>query len=57
MPVTDRHHHLRTHRISGRLLRFRLGGAEAARPEQAATPSTTGRVRKTLFKEGALRIT
>lgn len=51
------HDYLRTHQISGPLLRFRLSGEEAAMREQAAVLSTTGRVGKTLVKEGALRVT
>ena len=51
------HDYLRTHLISGPLLRFRLADEEAALREQAAVLSTTGRVGKTLVKEGALRIT
>ncbi len=54
---THSHDYLRTHQISGPLLRFRLAGEEAAMREQAAVLSTTGRVGKTLVKEGALRIT
>ena len=54
---THTHDYLRTHQISGPLLRFRLAGEEAALREQAAVLSTTGRVGKTLVKEGALRIT
>ncbi len=51
------HDYLRTHQIKGPLLRFRLAGEEAAMREQVAALSTTGRVGKTLVKEGALRIT
>ena len=57
MAPTNKHDYLRTHQISGPLLQFRLAGVEAALREQAAVLSTTGRVGKTLVKEGALRIT
>jgi quercetin dioxygenase-like cupin family protein len=51
------HDYLRTHQINGPLLRFRLAGQEAAMREQAAVLSATGRVGKTLVKQGRLRIT
>ncbi len=57
MARTRMHDYVRTRQISGPLLRFRLAGEEAAMREQAAVLSTTGRVGKTLVKEGALRIT
>ena len=53
---TNEHIYLRTHRISGRRLRFRLFGEDGALRQQAAL-STTGRAGRTLVKEGALRIT
>jgi quercetin dioxygenase-like cupin family protein len=57
MAPTPQHDYLRTHQISGSLLRFRLAGEEAALRDQAAVLSTTERFGKTLVKEGALRIT
>ena len=50
------HAYLRTHRISGPGLRFRLFAEDAALRQQARL-STTGRAGKTLVKEGSLRIT
>lgn len=57
LATANTHDYLRTHQISGPLLRFRLAGEETALRERAAVLSTTGRVGKTLVKEGALRIT
>ena len=52
---THEHSYLRTHRISGRWLRFRLFGEDAALRAQAIS-SNTGRAGKTLVKQGSLRI-
>lgn len=56
MPQTSKHTYLRTHEISGQVLRFRLT-AEDARLREQATASRAGRAGKTLVKEGPLRIT
>jgi quercetin dioxygenase-like cupin family protein len=50
------HTYLRSHAISGQLLRFRLPAEELRLREQAAA-SKAGRAAKTLVKEGLLRIT
>jgi quercetin dioxygenase-like cupin family protein len=54
--VTEEHTYLRTHRINGPGLRFRLFAEDAALREQASL-STSGRAGRTLVKEGSLRIT
>ena len=53
---TNNHVYVRTHRIFGQSLRFRLSDRDLALGERA-TSSKTGRAGKTLVKEGALRIT
>ena len=50
------HAYLKTHRISGDVLRFQLSFEEARLQEQASS-SPAGRAGKTLVKEGSLRIT
>jgi quercetin dioxygenase-like cupin family protein len=52
----NEHTYLRTHKISGELLRFRLDAGERRLREQAAG-SKAGRAAQTLVKEGPLRIT
>ena len=56
MPQPRQHTYLRTHEISGQILRFRLTAEDARLQEQAAA-SKAGRAGKTLVKEGPLRIT
>ena len=56
MPQSSQHTYLRTHEISGQILRFRLAAEDARLREQAST-SKAGRAGKTLVKEGPLRIT
>ncbi len=57
MPETSsKHAYLKTHKISGRLLRFRLSDEGDALREQAMS-SKVGRAGKTLVKDGPLRIT
>jgi quercetin dioxygenase-like cupin family protein len=56
MPQRSEHTYLRTHEMSGQLLRFRLAAEESRLREQAAA-SKAGRAAKTLVKEGSLRIT
>jgi quercetin dioxygenase-like cupin family protein len=56
MPQTSKHTYLRTHEISGQVLRFRLATEDARLREQAAA-SKAGRAGTTLVKEGPLRIT
>ena len=56
MPQAGKHTYLRTHKLSGQLLRFRLDAGEARLREQAAG-SKAGRAAQTLVKEGPLRIT
>lgn len=50
------HAYLRTHQISGKVLRFLLSFEESRLHEQASA-SPAGRAGKTLVKEGALRVT
>ena len=50
------HAYLKTHRISGDVLRFQLSFEEARLQEQV-TSSPSGRAGKTLVKEGSLRVT
>jgi quercetin dioxygenase-like cupin family protein len=52
----DDHAYLRTHRISGDVLRFQLPFEESRLQEQASS-SDGGRAGKTLVKQGSLRIT
>ena len=56
MPGTRTHTYLRTHEISGAILRFQLPAEEQRLREQAAA-ARSGRSGKTLVKEGRLRIT
>ena len=56
MPSPSSHAYLRTHEISGQILRFRLPAEEQHLREQAGA-SKSGRAAKTLVKEGPLRIT
>jgi quercetin dioxygenase-like cupin family protein len=57
MPQTsNRHTYLKTHQISGQMLRFRLP-AEADALREQAMMSKVGRAGKTLVKDGPLRIT
>ena len=55
MPGTN-HTYLRTHRIRGDVLDFRLS-AEEERLRRQAAAARSGRSAKTLIKEGRLRIT
>lgn len=54
--AVDDHAYLRTHRVSGEVLRFQLP-AEASALHRQASLSPAGRAGKTLVKEGSLRIT
>jgi uncharacterized protein YeaO (DUF488 family)/quercetin dioxygenase-like cupin family protein len=56
MPLAREHTYLRTHKLSGKLLRFALR-EEDARVREQAVASKAGRAAKTLVKEGALRVT
>ncbi|TAK66337.1 MAG: hypothetical protein EPO22_03885 [Dehalococcoidia bacterium] len=56
MPGSRNHTYLRTHEISGAILRFQLPAEERRLREQAAA-ARSGRSGKTLIKEGRLRIT
>ena len=56
MPQASKHTYLRSHEISGQVLRFRLTAEDVRLREQAST-SKAGRAGKTLVKEGPLRIT
>jgi quercetin dioxygenase-like cupin family protein len=56
MPGTKAHTYLRTHKISGEILKFELTAEEQRLREQAAA-ARSGRSGKTLVKEGRLRIT
>jgi quercetin dioxygenase-like cupin family protein len=56
MPGTRNHSYLRTHEISGAILKFELAAEEHRLREQAAA-ARSGRSGKTLVKEGRLRIT
>lgn len=52
----DDHAYLRSHRISGDVLRFQLS-FEESRLQEEASSSAAGRAGKTLVKQGSLRIT
>ena len=54
--TSGKHTYLRTHEISGKVLRFRLS-EEDERLREPAAASKSGRAGKTLVKEGPLRIT
>ena len=56
MPVRSNHTYLKTHQLSGRLLRFSLRDEDARLRTQAAT-ARAGRSAKTLVKEGEIRVT
>ena len=56
MAGTRNHSYLRTHEISGSILRIQLTAEEQQLREQAAA-ARSGRSGKTLVKEGRLRIT